>query len=69
MPKKPTIKDTVESLRFAINHNLIIRLDKTTCSSKSKTICLIIKVKRKQVVLFNLARITINSAIVNDLKL
>lgn len=27
--KKPTIKDTVESLRFAINHNIITRLDKT----------------------------------------
>ena len=27
--KKPTIKDTVESLRFAINHNIITRLDIT----------------------------------------
>ena len=27
--KKPTIKDTVDALRFAINHNIITRLDKT----------------------------------------
>ena len=27
--KKPTIKDTVECLRFAINHNIVTRLDKT----------------------------------------
>jgi hypothetical protein len=27
--KKPTIKDTVDCLRFAINHNIVTRLDKT----------------------------------------
>ena len=29
IPKKPTIKDTVDCLRFAINHNIVTRLDKT----------------------------------------
>lgn len=29
IPKRPTIKDTIDVLRFALSHNIITRLDKT----------------------------------------